>query len=145
MSALQQQVEKEVEDIHVFFVEWFNGTADKATYEERFVKRFDPSAFFVGPDGVLLEYSALMEGMRGAHGINPDFRIAIRDVVVRYESKSQVVATYTEWQMNAVNAERTNNGRQTSAVLKKGDSLSWISVQETWLPDEVQDAGPYNF
>lgn len=145
MGECQQEVEKEVEDIHVFFVEWFTGTADRESYEDRFVSRFDTNAFFTGPDGVLLEYDSLMEGMRGAHGTNPDFRIAIRDVVVRHESADQIIATYTEWQMNAVNAPRSNNGRQSTAVLNRGNTLSWLSVQETWLPEEMQEAGPYNF
>ena len=145
MIDTQKAVQAEVDDIHVFFVEWFTGTADKDSYEERFVSRFDTSAFFVGPDGVLMEYDALIEGMRMAHGVNPEFRIAIRDVVVRQESETQIVATYTEWQMNAVNVPRSNNGRQSTAVMNKGDTLSWLCVQETWLPDEVQEAGPYDF
>ena len=145
MNDIEQAVRKEIEDIHVFFVEWFTGSASKDSYDERFVARFDPAAIFVGPDGVLLEYEMLMEGMRGAYGCNPDFRIAIRDVVVRYESDKQVIASYTEWQMNAVNAERSNNGRQTTAVLAKDEKFSWLCVQETWLPDATQETGPYDF
>ena len=145
MSDIEVAVRQEIEDIHVFFVEWFSGKADKESYEERFVTRFDPGAIFVGPDGMLLEYDMLIGAMREAHGINPDFRIAIRDVAVRHESAELVVASYTEWQMNAVGAPRSDNGRQSTAVMRKGEKLTWLSVQETWLPEEIQDAGPYDF
>jgi hypothetical protein len=83
--------------------------------------------------------------MREAHGSNPDFRIAIRDVTIRHESDTQVVATYTEWQRNAMNSDNADNGRLTTVMLSRGKPLRWLHVQETWLPEDIATAGPYNF
>ena len=44
----------------------------------------------------------LASGMRKGHGSNPDFRIAIRDVKVRAVCGDHVLATYVEWQRNAL-------------------------------------------
>ncbi|MBT7953007.1 MAG: DUF4440 domain-containing protein [Gammaproteobacteria bacterium] len=145
MSDLERDVHKEIDDMHVFFVEWFNGTADKNSYEEKFVSRFDPAVIFIGPNGMLLDYENLMAMMREAHGSNPDFRIAIRDVTIRHESDTQVVATYTEWQRNAMNSDNADNGRLTTVMLSRGKPLRWLHVQETWLPEDIATAGPYNF
>lgn len=145
MSELEKDVQKEVDELHVFFVDWFSGNADKDSYEERFVNRFDPAAIFIAPNGMLLEYEQLIGFMQGAYGSNPDFRIAIRDVKIRHESSSQVVATYTEWQRNAVDAPTPDNGRLSTAVLSRDKPFRWLHVQETWLPEEVQSAGPYDF
>ena len=145
MSDLLNDVRQEIDDLHVFFVEWFNGTADKDSYEARFVSRFDPGVIFVGPNGMLLEHEQLMGMMRDAHGSNPDFRIAIRDVTIRQQSAEQLIVTYTEWQRNAINSDEADNGRLTTAVLSTTKPFRWLHIHETWLPEEIAAAGPYDF
>lgn len=145
MTDLKASVKKEIDELHVFFVEWFNGSADRNCYEERFVSRFDKGVHFIGPNGMILDYDQLMGMMRDAHGSNPDFRIAIRDVNIWHVSDAQIVATYTEWQRNAVNSDDADNGRLTSAILSKSQPFQWLHIHETWLPEEIAKAGPYDF
>ena len=145
MSELLNDVRDEIDDLHVFFVEWFNGSADPGSYEERFVSRFDQSVIFVGPNGMLLEYEQLMAMMRDAHGSNPDFRIAIRDVTIRQQSGEQLVVTYTEWQRNAKNSDEADNGRLSTAILTTTRPFRWLHIHETWLPEDIAAAGPYDF
>ena len=145
MSDLAQAVQREIEDLHVFFVEWFNGSADRDSYEERFVSHFDKGVHFIPPSGVLVDYEQLVAMMRDAYGTNPDFAIAIRDVNVWHVTNEQIVVSYTEWQRNSHDTEEPNNGRITSAVLSTEQPFRWLHVQETMLPAEVQAAGPYDF
>ena len=83
--------------------------------------------------------------MRRAHGSNPDFRIAIRNVVVRRVMPDVVLATYEEWQRNALASTPPDNARLATVAFARTEPLRWLHVHETWLPGEVAAAGPYDF
>ena len=144
-TSLDSVVREEVETLHRHFVGWFTGALDEEQFEACVVSRLDPGMLFVSPEGAVLEFEALVAALRQGHGTNPDFRIAIRDVTVRAQSESHVVATYQEWQRNARASAAPNNARITTAVFAAGPPLRWLQVHETWLPADVAAAGPYDF
>lgn len=121
MSALVDDVRREVEELHVFFTAWFNGTAERSDLDARFISRIHPDLIFIPPEGTVLQAQHLRAGFEQAYGSNPDFRIQIRDVAVRFEASDQVLATYSEWQVGATMSAHPNNARFTSVLLRKAD------------------------
>ena len=100
---------------------------------------------FVSPDGARLTRADLASGFEQAHGANPDFAIAIRDVTVLREVGDLVLATYTEWQRGSTRSGRTESGRFTTVLMTRDAPHRWLHVHETWLPETEQKAGPYDF
>lgn len=145
MSALIDTVRHEVEDLHVFFTNWFSGAADRAELEARLASRLHPDFIIVSPEGIVSTGRDLMAGFERAHGTNPDFRIQIRDVTVRFHEGGFVLATYQEWQTGAKNSALSKNARFSTALLKLGAQIQWLHLQETWLPESVSSGDPFDF
>lgn len=145
MSDLEAVIRREIEELHVFFVDWFTGAAPKDRLESRFCVAMDADMVFVSPDGTRLGRADLIAGFKGAHGANPVFRIAIRDVKVQREIGDLVSATYTEWQRGAARSGRAENGRFTTVLMTRNAPHRWLHVHETWLPEAEQAAGSYDF
>ena len=141
---LENDVRIEIEEMHQFFVDWFNGKAELSVFDE-FTTRFDNNVKYIGADGPFFDRTALIGFLGGARGIGSDFRIAIRDVKIQHQSDSHVIATYTEWQRQATFSDRPESGRLTTLILSKSKPFRWIHIHETWLPEEIYKAGPYDF
>lgn len=150
-SEAAAEVQSEIEALHDFFVGWFRGTIsnDDDTFQAGFARRFDPGFILIAPGGTVLPLATLTKAIRAGHGSNPEFRIAIRNVVLRRELGKHVVATYEEWQRNALNSTPSDNGRLSSALLERAPvapgGFAWLHLHECWLPDDIIAAGPYDF
>ncbi len=138
-------VTKEIVDLHDFFTEWFNGTADRDQLEPRFLSRLHEDVHFIPPEGQVMTGAVLKEGFARGFGSNPNFRIQIRDVDVRYEHENLVLATYTEWQTGATLSAHANNARITTVLMEMTTPVTWLHIQETWLPENVRAAGSFDF
>lgn len=143
MSTLEI-VTKEIVDLHDFFTKWFNGTADRGQLGPKFLSRLDDNVVFIPPEGHILTGEMLKGGFDRGFGTNKDFRIQIRDVTIRQEIGDLVLATYTEWQVGATQSEH-KNARVTSVLMKMTSPVTWLHIQETWLPDSARDAGSFDF
>jgi len=139
------QVRHEIEDLHTFFTDWFNGVADQAQFSARVTSRLHPDFVIVPPDGSVLGVAELTNGFEQSFGTNSDFRIQIRDVVVRFQSGDQVLVTYTEWQSGAMRSTPSNNARFSTALLQIGTTIQWLHLHETWLPEGIRSADPFDF
>ncbi|WP_299548844.1 hypothetical protein [uncultured Tateyamaria sp.] len=137
-------VTSEIVDLHAFFVEWFNGTVDRDQLGPRFLSRLDENVVFIPPEGHVLTGTMLKEGFDRGHSSNTDFRIQIRDVTIRHKIDDLVMATYTEWQVGATQSEHAN-ARVTSVLMKLTNPVTWLHIQETWLPESIRDAGSFDF
>ena len=145
MSDLEAAIRAEIDDLHVFFVDWFTGEAPKEQLENRFGAAMDEAMIFISPDGARLSRGDLSAGLEGAHGGNPAIRIAIRDVKVRRELGDLALATYTELQRGSTRPGREESGRFTTVLMTRAAPHRWLHVHETWLPEAEQAAGPYDF
>ena len=145
MSSLETDVRTEVEDVHRFFVRWFTGTAERRELNDLFVSRLDDDVIFLSPDGHRMGRDGLVGMFQNAHGNNPDFRIAIRDVTVQRDLGEHVLATYTEWQKAARSSALAENARFTTVLLKKAQPFRWLHIHETWLPETVRAEGSFDF
>jgi hypothetical protein len=152
-SAINDIVSWEVIDLHRFFEAWFGGQCENSDvyFDTRLRNRLAPDFCIVMPGGRMLRGAALLADMRQAHGANLRFRINIRNVEVRSlgEDGKLILATYEEWQKNALNSKPPNNARISSALLKRDDAapngLIWVHVHETWLPGAEVSADPFDF
>lgn len=146
-TELQSRVREEIESLHRFFVEWFTGSipATDENFQTGFMQRFDESFLLIPPAGTILELSTLAEGIRSNHNSNPDFRIAIRAVTICRSWDQYILATYEEWQRHALASTPPDNGRVATVLFRIDTDLQWLHVHETWLPDEIMQAGPYDF
>lgn len=145
----QDRVTAEIVRVHDFFVSWFGGTCpdDDETWASRFADHMSSDLLYVMPGGAAFGRDALLEGLRGQHGNNPDFRIRISDVRVRWTLGEVVVVTYVEWQKSALASTPPDNGRTATVLLRdRGDAgFEWLHLHETWLPAEAMAAGDYDF
>ncbi len=152
-----ERVRTEIERLHAFLVGWFTGALPESAFGPDFLDRFHPDLVLIPPSGNTLSVDQFSSGTRSAHGSNPDFRVAIRNVRVlscceQAGPGSLIIATYEEWQRNALATEPPNNGRAATVVFEQrlagdGESepLRWLHIHETGLPKAISDAGPYDF
>jgi len=145
MHALENAVRAEIEDLHRFFVDWFTGRAELSTLNTILLSALDEDLLFVSPDGHRLNRDALVEGFLAGHGTNPDFRIAIRDVEIQHDLGNHVLATYTEWQRGARMSAQSENARRTSVLMTRQAPFRWLSVHETWPPEEARSTSSFDF
>jgi len=138
-------VPAEIEALHAFFVGWFSGRLPTADFEAGFLARFAPDFLLVPPAGTLLSLEQIASSVRSAHDTNPDFRIAIRNVTVRRTFDGHILATYEEWQRNALASTPPDNARIATVIFRDVRPLQWLHIHETWLPESVARAGPYDF
>ncbi|MDJ0926806.1 MAG: DUF4440 domain-containing protein [Gammaproteobacteria bacterium] len=142
---LEQAVRNEVERLHDFFVSWFAGELPETSLDAGFVDHLGPDFVLIPPGGIVLSRDDIAEAIRQSYASNPDFRIAIREVRIRQVLDDYLVVTYEEWQRNALQSSPADNGRLATALFRRGPSLEWLHVHETWLPEAVMTAGPYDF
>lgn len=145
MSEVEVRLKAEVEALHRFLVGWFSGALAETTFEAAFADRLDRELVFIPPAGPVLGRPALLSAVRDGYGSNRDFRIAIRNVRVHRVLGDMVIATYEEWQRNALSSTPPDNARVATVVMDIGGTPRWLHIHETWLPDAVALAGPYDF
>lgn len=144
-NAIEERVRQEVEALHEFFVGWFSGELAKAAFDPSFLNRFSPELVFIPPAGKLLGLADLSSAVRAGYASNPHFRVEIRRVEVQREFDGYVLATYEEWQRNALASTPPDNGRIATVLFASSNPLQWLHIHETWLPEEIQAVGPYDF
>ena len=144
---LRQLVSAEIENLHVFFADWFSGRAPSSDeyFHENLERRLARDFVIIPPGGSLLGGAEISAMIRAAHGSNPKFRIAIRNIVIRRQTGRYVLATYEEWQRHARNSNPPDNARLATVMLETGEGYIWHHLHETWLPREIMEAGPYDF
>lgn len=141
-----EAVRQEVEALHEFFVGWFGGSLTADVFEGQFVDRFAGDLVFIPPAGHLLGLEDLAGSVRNGHDSNPDFRVQIRNVQIHRRFDDHVLATYEEWQRNALASTPPNNARLATVLFRVEEQrLRWLHIHETWLPEALMAAGPYDF
>lgn len=140
-----QIVTQEIVGLHDFFTEWFNGTVKRDQLGPRFLCRLDENVVFIPPEGQIMTRDMLRGGFERGYGTNKTFRIQIRDVTIRHDIGDLVMATYTEWQTGAALSDEKNNARVSSVLMKMTEPVTWLHIQETWLPDTLRATDPFDF
>jgi hypothetical protein len=135
-DALLEEVTAEIERLHDFFAGWFQGTIPDDAFEDGIANRLHPEFENVQPAGHILTCDTLLGPLRGARGVNPGFRIEVREVRIlgQWPGAGLVLAGYVEAQFGARNTVPSDNLRRSTVLFERmDDALVWRYVHETAL------------
>ena len=135
-SVLENEIRQEVEELHAFFVAWYNGNLPDRAFDEEFVARLGSEFTIIMPSGMELDYDTLSSAMRQSFGKKPGIRIQIRNVRLIDATETRAIASYEEWQHMEIEGAESARGRVSTVVFSREDGLKWLHVQETWLLGE---------
>ncbi len=144
-TLLENEIRQDVEELHAFFVAWYNGKLPDRAFEDEFVARLGTEFTIIMPSGAELDYDTLSSAMRQSFGKTPGFRIEIRNVRLIYATGSMAVARYEEWQRNEQEGPESGSGRISTVVFSREETLKWLHVHETWLPEDVVREDSFDF
>ncbi|MGI9301548.1 MAG: hypothetical protein ACR2RB_02420 [Gammaproteobacteria bacterium] len=136
-TSVEEIVRQEIEDLHMFFIGWFSGAILATDFDVGFLARFGPDFRLIPPAGSILTLDELAASVRKGYGTNPDFRIAIRNVTVRRVLDSHILATYEEWQRNALASTPPENARIATVLFDHSEPLRWLHIHETRMRSTV--------
>ena len=134
--VLENEIRQEVEELHAFFVAWYNGNLPDRAFDDEFVARLGSEFTIIMPSGIELDYDTLSSAMRQSFGKKPGFRIEIRNVRLIDTAETTAIASYEEWQHMENEGAESARGRVSTVVFSREDRLKWLHVHETWLPEE---------
>ena len=135
-SGLEALVRNEIVNLHDFIAGWFRGEIANSDdqFEMGFAGHLGAAFQNIQPAGKVLTRDDLINGIRKAHGANPDFRISIHDVALReiFDAGTTILVTYLERQTGARATTPSDNNRLSTAVMQRdGDRLTWLHLHET--------------
>jgi hypothetical protein len=136
VSAVLGEVQAEVVALHDFFTCWFTGALPRtdSDFAKGLGDHLHPAFEMVQPSGEIFDHDGTLSGLRQAWGVNPDFRIEIRDVRILGVWPGLVMAEYVEAQFGARNSVPSDNLRRSTALFERqGDRLLWRHLHETAL------------
>ena len=135
---MEVKCKTEIEELHLFFEQWYNGLIDKTTAKfERVTKVLHPKFLLISPNGQKLSREEILQVVWDAHGSRAQFDIPMRIWIKNYQfrqiSDSLFLAIYEEWQT----IDNTDKGRVSTALFMKQKNnfqdLIWFHGHETWL------------
>ncbi|MBY5932704.1 hypothetical protein KUV51_06815 [Tateyamaria omphalii] len=136
MADLLALAETEIRKRHVFFVDWYRGTADLSEMDVT-AACFAPDFRIIWPSGGYLERAPLLTALAKAHNsTGPEFEIRIDIDHAVALSDDLCLMTFDEYQETA----NGPNARRGTAVFSRDDKapngVVWRHLQETWLTQE---------
>ncbi|MFW5921043.1 MAG: hypothetical protein ACOCUS_04330 [Polyangiales bacterium] len=138
MEPLGRRCRREVEDLHAFFVEWFNGAVPQS--EETFARATSALAGdfeLVSPRGARDDRESILREIRGAYGgrEGQGFSVAIEDFRVKLVQSPLCVVTYVERHRS----DEQSAARLSTAIFREREDapegVEWVHLHETWLPN----------
>lgn len=134
--AMDERCEREIRELHRFFVDWFVGRIPDddpsfARLERALMERFR----IVTPEGQVIDKVSLLGRLRSAHGVRADrsLTIDIRNVRVRHLEPPLCLLTYEEWQ----HLDGVPNGRLSTVLFREDATaphgVAWLHVHEVGL------------
>jgi hypothetical protein len=122
----------EVLRLHAFFEDWFAGTGDRSLSE--FADSLDAGFFLVSPTGRILGRREIIDRIASAFGTG-SVEIRIEQPILRHDD-AIVIGSYQEHQRR----DDARTARITTVAMRRSEDApggwSWLSVHETWMPDE---------
>ncbi len=126
------QFAAEVERLHSFFEDWFDGRGDHTI--EEFSNALDDTFFIVSPEGVKMSKRAIVGVVEQLHETGP-VSIRVENISLESTTGELIIGTYEEHQER--NGERkvrlSSVGMRVDPQAPGG--IRWMFVHETWLPD----------
>lgn len=149
---MQQTCQRQVEDLHHIFVDWFLGKSPKAQLTADLSTRLQADFSHVAPNGRFLRgRNNLISHLDDKYGCYKGrlFTIDIYAVKLIWYDDNKCLCMYEEWQSWEQEEDSRSEGgtaggvnqfgRLSSCLMERDDqgNFSWIHVHETWLEDET--------
>ncbi len=133
MTDLLQLAETEIRARHMFFVEWYRGTASEDAMEIC-AASFAPDFRIIWPSGGSMDRAPLLGALRRArNSTGPEFDIRIDIDHAVALSAELCLMTFDEHQETA----KGPNSRRGTAVFERfpnaPNGVRWRHLQETWI------------
>lgn len=127
------QIQKEIEELHEFFMQWFLGKIDKSALS-RFTNTLSEDFELITPNGDKYSNSQITSLITNSYNSRKNMVIWTESHRIIAETSELIVAEYCELQR-----EETITNRWSTVVFEKDISLKnglrWLRVHETWKPD----------
>lgn len=126
-----QELAREIERLHRFFEDWYNGVDDRMIDE--FADSLDDDFFIVSPGGEMSDKERIVEMVR-SHRDTESIEIRIGNVgSPRWDEPGVQIATYEEHQTRSSgNTVLTATVGLVADVARSG-GFRWLFVHESWL------------
>jgi hypothetical protein len=138
MTQAYQDALAEVEALHRFIAQWFQGVEANTSenFQESFARRLDPRFIKIQLASRVLSRDALLSAIREGHGTNSAFTIEIRDLTVHreFDGGRLLLVTFTEVQSGAKKSSPPTNARLSSVLFERVEGakyLNWLHSHET--------------
>ena len=126
MDNYIQKVKTEIEELHQFFTDWFNGKLDESSFarvENVLHQNFD----LITPRGEHFRRDEILDLIRNANGADPQRKIWTQFISCK-KYDNVAIALYYEMQDQGDNQTK----RLSTAVFSIEPNLMWLHVHETW-------------
>ena len=137
-SSLSTRCWQEVNELHQFFQDWFNG--DLPSTDESFARVenvLNKKFTLIGPDGTITRQKSLLNVLRRAYNTQENLVIWVENYQVLHDLDAMLIATYHERQRNSDESSPAVTARISTVVFgeKAGtpNGVEWLHVHETWL------------
>ena len=144
VDELYRDICNEIEDLHVFFVDWFSGNVAQDTLEKHCLSHLGDDLIYIHPSGNILTKNDLAQGLLKSHGSNKDVRIKVRDVNIRQAMRDQILVTYSEWQTGSTASKTGDHARFTTALITRQKPFRWLHLHETTMSEVAHSDGRAN-
>jgi hypothetical protein len=128
------RVEAEIEQLHQFFQDWYNGDIPHTgDVFERLENALAEGFRLITPGAQIIERASILAVIKKDRNSRMAMRIWIEDVNIQHGFEEHVLATYQEWQQR----DGQTTVRLSSVLFRSNPELpngfAWIYVHETWL------------
>ena len=131
---MNNQIQKEIVQIHQYFENWYNGSCSKddAEFDLNVSNRFCDNFKIVMPDGTLYQKNEILSVIKDGFGTSRDFKIEIKMISAEAIEKDIFLALYEEWHTEPGS---NKEGRIAAVILKKNDQcllgFEWVHCHES--------------
>ncbi len=133
---MEKQCRKEIQELHLFFQEWFNGTCTKN--EETFArieKVLSPDFHLITPNGETITKPTLIDFLWQNYDTRETEPLTIKVEKIKSIRKTKDLCIMTYHEIQASQTAKTR--RQSVAVFETSEGtpngIQWVYVQETWI------------
>ena len=133
---MEKQCRKEIQELHLFFQDWFNGACPKneKTFA-RVEKVLSPDFHLITPNGENITKATLIDFLWQNHNTRETehLTIDVEKIKTIRKAKDLCIMTYHEIQAS----QNTKTRRQSIVVFEASketpNGVQWAYVQETWI------------
>ncbi len=126
----QDAVAQEIERLHSFFEDWFNGVEGRTISE--FADSLDDGFYIVSPEGTMSNAETIVETVDSRRGAWP-VQIQIEQVYIRSDEGECLIATYEEHQSSATRSAVMLSTVGLVPDATRPGGFRWLFVHESWL------------